>query len=307
MSESLKIIVSGSSGTIGTALCERLLEEGHSVTGIDIVPNAWNSSIQKITRIADLRKPLALKNERTDFFVHLAANPFVFPSVEKPDLAFDNVLMTLNTLEFSRKERIANFLFASSREIYGNNGESLHKESDFVLESTESPYAASKVAGEAFVHSYHNCFALDFEIFRFSNVYGRYDASNRLIPIVLRNIKQNKPITVFGARKELPFTFLDDTIEGILAGIQRFETAKNQCYNIANPNSVTILSVVKMLNEKLHATVPIVISETRKGEVERFFVDTSKAKKMLGFEAKIGIEEGLQKTVDWYNKVVFWK
>lgn len=299
-----RILVSGSSGTIGTALCERLLNEGFEVTGLDIKPNSWNSVVQSKTRIVDLRNPKELEKlpKQFDLFVHLAANAYVFPSVVDPKLAIDNTIMTLNCLEFCRVNKIPRFLFASSREIYGNTKNPLHSENDFALENTESPYAASKVASEAFVHAYQNCFGIDFQIFRFSNVYGKFDASDRLIPLVIRKNRANEPITVFGEKKELPFTYIDDAVQGIVSAIVQFEKTKNQSFNIAALTPTKIVDIVKILQKKMHSNSSIMIGEKRTGEVERFVADVSKAKKELGFEPRVGIEEGLEKTVEWYQQ-----
>ncbi len=297
------VLVSGSSGVIGTALCERLLEKQIDFCGLDLVPNRWNQTVNKKTIQVDLRNPKEFeKIPAADFFVHLAANPYVFPSVQNPQLAFDNVVMLLNALEFCRMRTIKRFLFASSREVYGNTEKKVLGEGDFRLENVESPYSASKVAGEAFVRAYQKCFGIDFEIMRFSNVYGRYDISDRLIPLLIRQNRGNKDCIVFGEEKALSFTYLDDAVEGILRGIAHFEKAKNKSYNIGFPKATRIMDIAKLLQKKMGARNRIVLEKTRVGEVEKFCPDISLAQKMLGFKPLVPIEEGLEKALPWYDK-----
>lgn len=308
MASTEKIVVSGSSGMIGTAFCEKLLEKKVSFVGIDQKPNAWNSAVQEKTILTDLRQEKNLEQVPVpaSAFIHFAANPYVFPSVQNPALAIDNINMTLNCLEFCRKNKINRFIFASSREVYGNAPEKKHAEKDLSVEQTESPYAASKIAGEAFIHAYQKCFGIDFVILRFSNVYGRYDNSERLIPQVIRRCRKNEPITLFGEKKELPFTYLDDTVEGTWSAFKQFETAKNNVFNIASPQSIKIRTVIETIQKNLHSDSPITVAKSLPGEVVQFKADTSKAQSLLGFSAKTDIQQGLQKTLAWYQKNILY-
>ncbi|MBI2523745.1 NAD(P)-dependent oxidoreductase, partial [Candidatus Peregrinibacteria bacterium] len=118
----MRILVTGSSGTIGTRLCEKLLEQGHDVVGIDWKPNKWNADVETITTHLDLRNLDELQTTnyplQTDAVIHLAANARVYELVENPGRARDNMLTTFNVLEWARKHGVRKFLFASSRETY---------------------------------------------------------------------------------------------------------------------------------------------------------------------------------------------
>ncbi|MFH0955537.1 MAG: NAD(P)-dependent oxidoreductase [Candidatus Micrarchaeota archaeon] len=298
------VLVTGSSGMIGTALCERLISEGFEVIGVDRVSNRWSQAVDQKTVLADLRKPDALEkiSKKPDFFIHLAANAYVFNSVQNPQLAIDNILMTLNCLEFCRKKKISRFLFSSSREVYGNNSKQPSSEADVDISGTESPYAASKVSAESFISSYHFSFGIDYQIIRFSNVYGRYDDSDRLIPLLIRLNKKKEAITIFGKEKELPFTFLDDAVEAVILLIQKFEFAKNRSFNIAPEKPTRLLKVAELLAQKMGVKPKLVLARPRTGEVIRFSADVSKAKKLLGFVAQTPIERGLDQTLEWYSQ-----
>jgi nucleoside-diphosphate-sugar epimerase len=119
-----KILVTGSSGTIGTALCEALMEMGYKVEGIDIKHNKWSEKVDRITAIGDIRdKNFFSKLPRSDFdmIIPLAANARVYNLVKNPILARDNFEILFNILEFSRLNNVDRFIFASSREVYGNS------------------------------------------------------------------------------------------------------------------------------------------------------------------------------------------
>jgi UDP-glucose 4-epimerase len=299
----VKVMVTGSSGMIGTRLCEKLLEAGFSVVGVDIAPNDWSKAVQSRTIRTDLRDAKAVQKlpKDVDFIVHLAANARVYDLVVKPEDAFDNTIMTFNLLEFARKNLIARFLFASSREVYGNQGKIQYSEDETHVEQTESPYASSKFASESLIWSYHHCYPIDIGIIRFSNVYGMYDNSNRLIPQSIAFIRKNTPITVYGTEKALDFTFIDDAVEGVLQLIAKFDSAKNNTFNLAFGKEESIEEVVQKLRKLMRAKNDVLTSTARPGEVLRYRADLSKAKKMLGYKPRIGIDEGLKKTVEWYD------
>lgn len=290
---------------IGTALCERLLESGFDVIGVDIEQNRWSKVIDEKTIRVDLRDEKQLQKipSYADAFVHLAANARVYDLVVRPELAFDNTLMTHRCLEFCRKNKIPRFVFASSREVYGNQGKTVYHEEESNVEFLESPYAASKFGCEGLVWSYHHCYdPLDAVIVRFSNVYGRYDQSNRLIPTVMEAIRGQKTIRIFGQNKALDFTYLDDAVSGLMLVLQKFEAAKNNTFNIAFGKEESIEAVVRKMLLLRNAKNKVEIGQSRPGEVIRFCADISKARKILGFSPNVGISEGLQKTIDWYQK-----
>ena len=300
----MKILVTGSSGTIGTRLCEKLMEKGHEVIGLDIKPNQWNKEVDAITIKADMRK--------IDFFdklpndinmvVHLAANALVYPLVVEPSLAMDNSLMVFNSLEFCKKNNIKSYIFASSREVYGNTDKIEHSEDDVRVDHAESPYSATKLGSEALVRAYENCYGINFVIIRFSNVYGMYDSSDRLLPKCIRRAKVGDGLEVYGNEKMLDFTYIDDAINGVISAIGKFQNAKNEAYNLATGSGSTILYVVEKINELLGRKSQIKITVPRLGEVIKYIAVIDKAKSKLGYNPKVDIDEGIEKTIEWYGK-----
>lgn len=303
----MRILVTGSSGTIGTRLVESLLKRGDEVVGIDWVKNKWQPSVDKLTLSIDLRDSSAiakhtaeLKKKPIDAVIHLAANARVYELVEDPLRALDNVTTTFNALELARSLGVKKFIFASSRETYGNiRGEAMAEEMARI-ENCESPYTASKIGGEAFVHSYGRCYGIGYVIFRFSNVYGAYDDSERVIPLFIRRAAKNELLTVYGKDKCLDFTYIDDCVAGIMLGLDKFDSANGQTINLGTGQGTTILHLAKRVCELKKSTSEMKIEGSRTGEVVRYTADISKAKKLLGYNPKTPFEEGIVKAVEWY-------
>lgn len=299
-----RILVTGSSGTIGTRLCERLLKDGFEVVGVDWKENVWNKDVEKRTVRIDLRdKELVLQKlpKDIDLVIHLAANARVFNLVKDPSMAFDNFATLFNTMEFVRQNNIKKFMFSSSREVYGNSEKVMHLEDEAYVKNCESPYTASKIGGESLVHSYRQCYDIDFVIFRFSNVYGMYDSSDRLIPLYIQLAKENKDLIVFGRDKLLDFTYIDDTVAGIQLCIEKFDKIKNDVFNLAYGQGSSILEVAQLIKEFMNSKSKIVIKENRTGEVVKYIADISKAKSVIGYNPAITIVEGIKRSIEWYG------
>ena len=241
---------------IGTRLCEKLIEKNYTVIGADQKLNQWNSSIDLQSIKIDLRdkgKVLDLLPRNIDLIIHLAANARVYNLVIDPSQARDNFELTFNILEFARIHNVKRVIFSSSREVYGNSNYFIRAEDPVDIKSCESPYAATKVAGEAIFWAYARCYGIDFIIFRFSNVYGMYDDTDRVVPLFLKRAAQGKSLTVFGKDKVVDFTYIDDTIMAIINGIDRFDHVKNQVFNIAGSNGVRLLTVAELVKSKLNS------------------------------------------------------
>jgi UDP-glucose 4-epimerase len=300
---SKKIIVTGSSGTIGTPLCKRLISEGYDVIPIDLQKNKWDENIDRMTLKIDLRYENKIRElPKADFVVHLAANSRVPESVSNPALARDNFLTTFNMLEYCRLNN-SSFIFSSSREAYGEGEKQHYEEKDVVLENCANPYGASKISGESIVHAYRKCYNIGAVIVRLSNVYGCYDEYDRVIPTFIRKMLNNEHVTIFNGNKTLDFIHNDDVVQAFLLCIKNFELAKGRTLNIATGKGVTLNELANLICTATNTKSNIIVKENRTGEVMHYVADISQAQKVLGFSSSVDIVEGIKKAVEWYSKI----
>lgn len=313
----MRILITGSSGQIGTNLALYLLEHGHSVFGIDIRSNPWTDAFPTLlqdlghsyhdfeTGIGHVNYPGDI-----DLVVHFAAHAKVHDLVTQPARALENITMTFNVLEYCRHHNLP-IIFSSTREVYGDIHHYITEEShaDFVF--TESPYSASKIAGEALVYSYARCYDLNYLVFRFSNVYGRYDNDIermlRVIPFFIREIYQGRPIPVYGEDKMLDFTYVDDCVNGVMRGIELLLKGQetNHTINLAYGQGNSLLTMIDHIGQSLGVTPQVDIKPIRKGEITRYIANIGKARALLDYTPKTALAEGIPKAVEW--SVNWWK
>lgn len=296
------LLLTGSSGMIGTALAKRLRSEGYDVTGVDIRPNPWFDELDAVTEIVDLREKSALKQlpSHFDAIIHLGAHARVHQLVERPELAMENMTMTFNLLEFARENGISNFLFASSREVYGNTNRIVYDESATYADTSESPYTASKIGGESMVTAYSQCYDMTATIVRFSNVYGRYDTADRVVPLFIARCHENLDLTVYGANKVLDFTYIDDCIDGLYKIIEQHHKVENTTLNIASGQGSSLLELAKQVNDLTSGDSDISVEPTRMGEVSRYVADIERAKRILDYDPQFSFSDGIDEAVTWY-------
>ncbi|MBN1202835.1 MAG: NAD(P)-dependent oxidoreductase [Anaerolineae bacterium] len=307
----MRVLITGASGQIGTNLGLRLQQEGHYVFGIDQRPNTWTNEIE--TLLQDLSQPydhfdkgigFVQYPENLDVVVHLAAHAKVHELVEQPVRALKNMIMTFNVLEFCRHNQIP-VIFSSSREVYGDIRRYITEESYADFTFTESPYSASKISGEAFIYSYAQCYGLRYIIFRFSNVYGRYDIDiermERVIPLFMRKIGNHEPITIFGRDKVLDFTYIDDCIDGICRGIDLLVNGgeANQTINLAYGQGNSLIKMAEYVGQALGVEPNMTIEPARVGEVTHYVANIGKARAMLNYNPTTPLDEGITKAVAW--------
>jgi len=306
-------LLTGSSGQIGTNLALRLLEDGHDVFGVDKRLNTWTDEFPYLLQdLAGHYAPFAggingVEYPQVDLVVHLAAHAKVHQLVRQPHRALENAVMTFNVLEYARQRNLP-FVFSSSREVYGDvhrfeeYGEQV---ADFAF--TESTYSASKIAGEAFVYSYARCYGLRYLVFRFSNVYGRYDNDLRrmvrVIPLFIHSMLRNEPITIYGGRdKTLDFTYVDDCVDGIVSGIEALaeDRVVNQTVNLAYGRGNTLVYCAERIAAELGVDPQMALAPSLLGEVTHYVADLNKARELLGYEPKVPLEEGIARAVAWF-------
>lgn len=303
----MRILITGSSGQIGTNLAVALANRGDEVLGVDKRANGWVKTIETVevdlvgvARSGKVWRPAT----RPDVIVHLAAHAKVFELVKEPAKALENVEMVFAALEMARALNVP-VVFGSSREVYGDIHHHVTEEkmADFVV--AESPYSASKIAGEAFFYSYARCYGLPHLVFRFSNVYGRYDNDlermERVTPLFVRKISRGEPIRVFGRSKTLDFTYIDDCVAGVIAGIDALVQGRvvNETINLAYGQGQTLFDLVNLIELAVGKRAVARYEEPQTGEVTHYVADISKARKLLGYCPEVPLTRGIAMYVEW--------
>jgi len=306
----VRILITGSSGQIGTNLALRLLDEGHFVFGVDKRLNPWTDRFRYILQdlaghFAGFRRGIGeVEYPPVDLVLHLAANAKVHQLVSEPHRAMENVQITYNVLEYCRQNSVP-IVFSSSREVYGDIHRYITEETQADFSFTESTYSASKIAGEALIYSYARCYDLPYLVFRFSNVYGRYDNDlermERVIPKFIRMIAMNQPITIYGQEKVLDFTYVDDCIEGVCVGLRRLLSRQvcNETVNLACGQGNSLLRLAEIIGSAMGRTPQVRIEPPRVGEVTHYVADIGKARSLLDYEPRVPLEEGIPRAVEW--------
>lgn len=306
----MKILITGSSGQIGTNLALRLLDQGHEVFGVDKRVNTWTDKFRYILQDLSGHYPSyrngigGVDYPRCDVVVHLAAHAKVHQLVRQPNRALENIVMTYNVLEYCRQANTP-LIFSSSREVYGDIHRFSTGEESADFAYTESTYSASKIAGEAMIYSYARCYEVPYLVFRFSNVYGRYDNDigrmERVIPLFIQRIEQEQPITIYGAEKLLDFTYIDDCVEGVVRGIEVLTSREvtNQTVNLAYGQGNTLGRMAQFVAKAIGKEPKITIAPPLLGEVTRYVANISKARELLGYTPKVPLEEGIRRAVAW--------
>ncbi|MEM7116530.1 MAG: NAD-dependent epimerase/dehydratase family protein [Chloroflexota bacterium] len=307
----MRILITGASGQIGTNLGLHLQKQGHYVFGIDKRTNTWTTEIE--TLLQDLSKPYShFKSgighadypQNLDAVVHFAAHAKVHELVEQPDRALENITMTYNVLEFCRQNNLP-VIFSSSREVYGDIHRYITEESYADFAYAESPYSASKISGEALIYSYAQCYGLRYLVFRFSNVYGRFDNDIermlRVIPYFIRRINNRQPITVYGEDKVLDFTYIDDCVGGVATGLEKLVRGEieNHTINLAYGQGNSLVNMARFIGETLGIEPDITIEPSRVGEVTHYVANIGKARALLDYTPQTSLRQGIEKSVAW--------
>jgi UDP-glucuronate 4-epimerase len=314
-----RILVTGAAGFIGSWLTERLLERGDRVVGFDNFDPFYDRSIKErnlaVARRSDafrlvegdLRDPGAVRalfsDGACDAVAHLAARAGVRPSLADPAGYYEtNLIGTANLLEAMRESGCGRLVFASSSSVYGNNRKVPFHEDDRV-DAPISPYAASKKAGEELCHVYHAVHGFSVLVLRFFTAYGPRQRPEMAIHAFTRRLLAGDPIPVFGdGSMERDFTYIDDVVDGVASAVDRVIAADGfEILNLGESEPVRLSRLVAALERATGREAVIDRRPTPPGDVERTFADVSRARRLLGYAPRVGLEEGLRKFVEWYR------
>ena len=312
----MKALITGAAGFIGSHLCERLLDDGYTVVGLDNFDDFYDPKIKRRNIAdclknknfqlveADIRDTAAMDktvSDNVDIIVHLAARAGVRPSIAQPLLYVDvNVNGTMVLLEAAKKHKTGKFIFGSSSSVYGNNKKVPFSEEDSV-DLPISPYAATKKAGELICHTYHHLYDIPITCLRLFTVYGPRQRPDLAIHKFAKLIEQDKPIPVYGDGAMMrDFTYIDDIINGIVAAMQKRNGFN--IYNLGESRPITVNGLIAEIEKALGKKAIKEYLPPQPGDVERTYADVTKAIRELGYNPATTIEEGLARFVEWLRQ-----
>ncbi|MBZ9572629.1 GDP-mannose 4,6-dehydratase [Patescibacteria group bacterium] len=302
----MKVIVTGGAGFIGSHLTDKLIEQRHQVIVIDNLSTGRKENLNPKVKfykadICDSNISQIFRKEKPKVVFHFAAQIDVRKSVESPiEDAKINILGTLNILENCRKYKVKKFIFASSVGIYGEP-KALPIEESHPLNPI-SPYPITKLAIEKYLH-YYQSLGLNFVSLRYSNIYGPRQSSKGeggVVAIFIDRILKGKRPIIFGKGKQTrDFLYVNDAVE---AAILSLKASPGSIYNVATNTEISIQGLLELLSLKLNKKIKPTFFPLRQGEIINSRIVFSKIKKELGWEPKFDLENGLSRSIDWFQQ-----
>lgn len=308
------VLITGGAGFIGSSLSEQLIREGYQVTAIDNFDPFYDRSIKekniawlreqptyKLAEIdvLDLKKMRTVLRKPIDSIVHIAAKAGVHESVKHPvECQKVNVIGTQNMLEIARELEVKQFVFASSSSVYGENPNVPWKESDRELLPI-SPYASSKLSCEMLGHVYASLYQIRFIALRFFTVYGPRQRPDLAIYKFARMVMNNEEITQYGdGSSRRDYTYIDDILQGVRSAME-YDKSLFEIINLGNCRTISLSEMIATIAKVFEKEAKIKVMPMQPGDVSITFADVSKAKDLLGYEAKTSFKVGMQKFRDW--------
>jgi len=313
-SEYSRALVTGGAGFIGSHIVNRLLKEGYEVTVIDNLSTGKSENLSRYQSNkefhfiqGDIRNFNLVKEavKGVDAVFHEAAVVSVPLSVEDPIGTNDvNVGGTLNILKACLNSKTKRFIYGSSTAIYGDTKKLPIKEES--ISQPISPYGVSKLAAESYANAFYRVYGLETVCLRYFNVYGprqAYNPYSGVITILINRLLSNQSPIIYGdGEQRRDFTNIEDVVEANMLALER-KNAAGQVFNIATGVATTINQLAKLLQEVMGKTeLKVVHADSRPGDIRHNYADISKARKILGYEPKISLKDGLTQLVKWWSK-----
>jgi UDP-glucuronate 4-epimerase len=312
-------LVSGAAGFIGARTCEMLADAGHTVVGIDNLNDAYDVRMKehRLERLRSVngfrflkmdisknKEVESLTSEKFAAIIHLAARAGVRASVENPARFYEtNVMGTLHLLELSRRLTVRKFVLASTSSIYGANPPYPTPEGASSSEPLQ-PYAASKKAAEVLAHAYHYLHGLDVSVLRYFTVYGPAGRPDLAMFRFCQWIHEGQPVRVNGdGEQSRGFTYLDDIARGTILALK---PVGYEIINLGGHEVITINQLIKMLEAIINKKAQIEYGPPYTADMLANWADVGKAGRVLGWEPRVGLHDGVKKMVEWYVAERSW-
>ena len=311
----MKVLVTGCAGFIGSKVCEILLNEEHTVIGVDNFNDAYGLPLKE-WRLARLEDAPGFTLHRLDItdcralgrlfeegnieaIINLAARVGVRQSLDDPWVYYQtNVIGTLNLLELCRRNGVKKFVLSSTSSVYGNSACPFNE--DAPTDRSISPYATSKKAAEASCYPYHSIYGLDVTVLRYFTVYGPAGRPDMAIFRFINQIAEGKQMVLYGdGAQERDFTYIDDIARGTVLALKPLGY---EIINLGCDRPVTVNGVIARIEKCLGEIARVETASRHPADVIGTWADITKAKRLLGWEPRISLEEGLLRSVEWYKQ-----
>jgi len=302
-----RVLVSGGCGLVGANLIPRLESAGYRVRVLDNLSRGrrdFLAGTEAEVIAGDIRDPAAVGQamDGVDRVIHLAAYGSVVESVQDPDTNFDiNATGTFRMLEGARGVGIKRFVFASTGgALIGEAQPPVNEDS---VPRPKAPYGASKLVGEGYCNAYAGSYGLSTVMLRFGNVYGPVSAHKKgAVTVFCKALLTGEPLRIYGdGTASRDFLHTDDLCAGIESALMA-DVAPASVFHLAMGREVSISELADVLRRAAgRPDHPIEYADTRTGEVHRNFATHERATRVLGFRPQVGLEEGMQRTWEWFT------
>jgi dTDP-glucose 4,6-dehydratase len=315
----MKLLVTGGAGFIGSAFVRMLIAEtDYEVVNFDLLTYAGNlenlAEVEENARYRFVQGDICdatlldgiIDSERPDAMVHFAAESHVDRSIISPEPVIrTNLTGTFQLLEAARRHSLQRFVHVSTDEVYGSLAAPVEATEDFPLNAS-SPYSAAKAGSDLLARAYFVTFRLPVTITRASNNYGPYQFPEKLIPLMIANALEDRPLPVYGDGMQVrDWLYVDDHCRGILAVLR--QGREGEIYNIGGNRSLPNLEVVHKLLELTGKPASLIqFVKDRPGHDRRYALSSEKLMRETGWRPRMDFETGLAATIAWYQTHAPW-
>jgi len=301
----MKILITGGSGFIGSHIVDVLIEKNHEVVIYDLEEPRFNRQCKNIAANVNDFEKLIEAARGFDFIFHLAAEANVNRFFDNPLISnFNTSSSTLSVLECARVNKIKRVLLASTEWIYGSipgDDESNITEETPYAQKPDHLYTSSKIASELFCKNYKTLYDVNYTIMRYGIPFGERARAETVTPIFINKILNNEEITIHGDGSQTrQFIYVRDLAEGNAACLN--EKANNEIFNINGREPISVIEIVRTLEDILGKKAKVRFIEDRKGNYKGRFISSEKAEKLLGWKPKYNYREAMEKYVDYFVK-----
>ena len=311
----MRILVTGGAGFIGSNVTKKLLQRGDQVVCVDEFNDYYSPKIKELNVQQFSQDPnftlhrgsivdfdflkSVFEKEKPQRVIHAAARAGVRPSIENPFIYEDtNIKGTLNLLHLSKDNNIENFVLFSSSSVYGNSDKVPFSENDSV-DNPISPYAATKKATELLGYTYHHLYKLNVNVVRPFTVYGPGGRPDMFPFLCTKLIDEGSEVKRFGdGSTRRDYTFIDDLVDGVIAANDKI--FGYEIFNLGNSNTVELKYFIETVEKILGKKADIKEFPMQPGDVLITNADLTKSRKLLGYDPKVKIEEGMSIFIKWY-------